>query len=111
VLTYLVHRPTDLFCTMLVGIHRTFSVTFCYNAWTIYAIYSLYVYVLSHCFESVWSTGGFVLAEGPKGGWIYPNASESVFSTTTRQYLTSLYWSTLTLTTIGDLPAPESNWQ
>jgi hypothetical protein len=26
-------------------------------------------------------------------------------------YLRCLYWSTLTLTTIGDLPPPETNWQ
>ncbi|CAF5151787.1 unnamed protein product, partial [Rotaria magnacalcarata] len=25
-------------------------------------------------------------------------------------YLRCLYWSTLTLTTIGDLPPPETNW-
>lgn len=38
-------------------------------------------------------------------------ANTSDFSFTTKQYLASLYWSTLTLTTIGDLPSPQSNWQ
>lgn len=31
------------------------------------------------------------------------------YATLTRKYLGSLYWSTLTLTTIGDLPTPETN--
>lgn len=31
------------------------------------------------------------------------------YATLARKYLGSLYWSTLTLTTIGDLPTPETN--
>ena len=44
------------------------------------------------------------------GEWGYPKP-EGEFATLTRKYLKSLYWSTLTLTTIGDLPPPESNWE
>ena len=49
-------------------------------------------------------------AEGFEGTWGYPKPIGD-FSSVTRMYLKSLYWSTLTLTTIGDLPPPESNWE
>ncbi|CAG0923417.1 unnamed protein product, partial [Notodromas monacha] len=42
------------------------------------------------------------------GEWVYPNP-RGAFGTLTRKYLASMYWSTLTLTTIGDLPTPETN--
>ena len=45
-----------------------------------------------------------------KGGWGYPKPVGE-FASVNRIYLKSLYWSTLTLTTIGDLPPPESNWE
>ncbi|XP_065201656.1 uncharacterized protein LOC135832373 isoform X3 [Planococcus citri] len=47
-------------------------------------------------------------AEGFKGDWVYPYRPGD-YATLTRKYLGSLYWSTLTLTTIGDLPTPETN--
>ena len=49
-------------------------------------------------------------AEGFYGAWGYPEPVGE-FSSVTRKYLKSLYWSTLTLTTIGDLPPPETNWE
>lgn len=48
-------------------------------------------------------------AEGFKGDWVYPYRPTGEYATLTRKYLGSLYWSTLTLTTIGDLPTPETN--
>ncbi|XP_043669715.1 uncharacterized protein LOC122629901 isoform X2 [Vespula pensylvanica] len=47
-------------------------------------------------------------AEGFQGDWVYPYRPGE-YATLTRKYLGSLYWSTLTLTTIGDLPTPETN--
>ncbi|CAM2700574.1 unnamed protein product [Rotaria socialis] len=49
-------------------------------------------------------------AEGFVGYWSYPKPVGN-FSQLTKMYLRCLYWSTLTLTTIGDLPPPETNWQ
>ncbi|XP_050407949.1 cyclic nucleotide-gated olfactory channel isoform X2 [Patella vulgata] len=49
-------------------------------------------------------------AEGFRGGWSYPQPVGE-YASVTRKYLASLFWSTLTLTTIGDLPPPESNWE
>ncbi|XP_043252602.1 uncharacterized protein LOC122397492 [Colletes gigas] len=47
-------------------------------------------------------------AEGFQGDWVYPYRPGE-YASLTRKYLGSLYWSTLTLTTIGDLPTPETN--
>ena len=42
-----------------------------------------------------------------ESGWLYSDNSTDVI----RLYLHSLYWSTLTLTTIGDMPRPKSLWE
>jgi hypothetical protein len=47
--------------------------------------------------------------EGPGSNeWVYP-AMNGSFVSLTRKYARSFYWSTLTLTAIGDLPAPETD--
>ncbi|XP_038631580.1 cyclic nucleotide-gated olfactory channel-like [Scyliorhinus canicula] len=38
--------------------------------------------------------------------WVYPNISDPAHGYLAREYIYSLYWSTLTLTTIGETPAP-----
>ena len=38
--------------------------------------------------------------------WVYPDMSDPVYGSLTRCYVYCLYWSTLTLTTIGEMPAP-----
>ncbi|KAI8510529.1 Cyclic nucleotide-gated olfactory channel, partial [Branchiostoma belcheri] len=42
-------------------------------------------------------------------GWVYPNTSYPINNTLSRKYIYSLYWSTLTLTTIGETPTPEQD--
>lgn len=49
-------------------------------------------------------------AEQFSTGWGYP-LPVGEYASVTQKYLRSLYWSTLTLTTIGDLQSPESNWE
>ncbi|XP_038059876.1 cyclic nucleotide-gated cation channel alpha-3-like [Patiria miniata] len=44
------------------------------------------------------------------GDWVYP-FPEGEFNSTTRMYLMSFYWSTLTLTLLGDIPVPSSEWE
>uniref|UniRef100_A0A671S7Q3 Cyclic nucleotide-gated channel rod photoreceptor subunit alpha-like n=1 Tax=Sinocyclocheilus anshuiensis TaxID=1608454 RepID=A0A671S7Q3_9TELE len=39
--------------------------------------------------------------------WVYPALTEPEFGELMRKYSFSLYWSTLTLTTIGEMPSPE----
>lgn len=41
-------------------------------------------------------------------GWVYPNVNDPNFAGFWKQYLCCFYWSTLTLTTIGDVPTPEN---
>ena len=50
--------------------------------------------------------------------WVYPNATADganstggPYTTLTHQYLFSLHWSTLTLTTIGEVPGPVTDWE
>jgi len=38
--------------------------------------------------------------------WVYPDPNIPPFDTLMRKYVYSLYWSTLTLTTIGEIPMP-----
>ncbi|XP_032389308.1 cyclic nucleotide gated channel subunit alpha 2b [Etheostoma spectabile] len=38
--------------------------------------------------------------------WVFPDHSKPEFSSLTRSYVYCLYWSTLTLTTIGEMPPP-----
>uniref|UniRef100_UPI00358FDF0C cyclic nucleotide-gated channel cone photoreceptor subunit alpha-like n=1 Tax=Myxine glutinosa TaxID=7769 RepID=UPI00358FDF0C len=38
--------------------------------------------------------------------WVYPNISHPEYGRLARKYIYCLYWSTLTLTTIGETPAP-----
>ena len=70
----------------------------------------LYMALLIHwdaCFYFLMSMGiGF-----GSDSWVYPNITdefgyENEFATLSRQYLVSLYWSTLILTTIGEFPGP-----
>lgn len=51
----------------------------------------------------------FLISKGIGFGsdeWVYPNTTLEGYDSLSRQYLFSLYWSTLTLTTIGELPGP-----
>ncbi|CAK8697530.1 cyclic nucleotide-gated channel alpha-3-like [Clavelina lepadiformis] len=41
--------------------------------------------------------------------WVYPDPTEPPFDTMLRKYVYSLYWSALTLTTIGETPMPETD--
>lgn len=41
--------------------------------------------------------------------WVYPNVTNPIYQPLTRKYIYSFYWSTLTLTTIGETPVPEKD--
>ncbi len=117
--------PLD-FLQFIIGIHplirfpRFLKVyrlyRFCYmvetrtiypNMWRV-ANLSHILFLGSHWFAAFY----FMIskAENFEGVWGYPHP-EGEYSFVARKYLKSLYWSTLTLTTIGDLPPPESNWE
>uniref|UniRef100_A0A672FAR9 Cyclic nucleotide gated channel subunit alpha 2 n=1 Tax=Salarias fasciatus TaxID=181472 RepID=A0A672FAR9_SALFA len=74
------------------------------NAFRIWKLV-LYILVIIH-----WNACGYysfskVLGLG-SDSWVYPNASDPEFGSLTRTYIYCLYWSTLTLTTIGETPPP-----
>ncbi|XP_071057205.1 uncharacterized protein [Onthophagus taurus] len=75
------------------------------NLWRVINLIHILL-ILAHWFGCFY----FLLsqAEGFQGDWVYPYRPGD-YATLTRKYLGSLYWSTLTLTTIGDLPTPETN--
>ncbi|KAG8199681.1 hypothetical protein JTE90_022131 [Oedothorax gibbosus] len=41
--------------------------------------------------------------------WVYKNVSDPKYGSLSHQYIYSFYWSTLTLTTIGEVPVPEQD--
>jgi hypothetical protein len=94
--------------------YRTIDFYYMYESRTLYpnvwrvANLTHILFLLGH-----WFAGFYFLiskVEGFKGHWSYPSP-ENEFAQLPRMYLRCLYWSTLTLTTIGDLPPAETNWQ
>jgi len=75
------------------------------NVWRVLNLIHILI-ILAHWFGCFY----FLIseAEGFKGDWVYPY-QPGEYSTLLRKYLASFYWATLTLTTIGDLPTPETN--
>ncbi|KAF5284189.1 hypothetical protein FQR65_LT00189 [Abscondita terminalis] len=75
--------------------------------------FGCFYYLLSEAEGFQVSSGGRTVSKSVycfffKGDWVYPYRPGD-YATLARKYLGSLYWSTLTLTTIGDLPTPETN--
>ncbi|XP_062412530.1 cyclic nucleotide-gated channel cone photoreceptor subunit alpha [Sardina pilchardus] len=68
----------------------------------------LYILIIIHwngcLFFSISKTIGF-----GKDTWVYPNTSHPEFGRLARKYIYCLYWSTLTLTCIGEVPPPVSD--
>ncbi|KAK0090440.1 hypothetical protein PV325_000104 [Microctonus aethiopoides] len=75
------------------------------NLWRVFNLIHILL-ILAHWFGCFY----YLLSEAEdfQGDWVYPYRPGE-YATLTRKYLGSLYWSTLTLTTIGDLPTPETN--
>ncbi|XP_047463862.1 cyclic nucleotide gated channel subunit alpha 2b [Mugil cephalus] len=65
----------------------------------------LYILVIIHWNACIYYAISKSLGFG-SDTWVFPNTSKPEFSTLTRSYVYCLYWSTLTLTTIGEMPAP-----
>ncbi|XP_035266793.1 cyclic nucleotide-gated cation channel-like [Anguilla anguilla] len=65
----------------------------------------LYILVIIHWNACIYFAISKSLGFG-SDTWVYPNISDPEFGSLARGYIYCLYWSTLTLTTIGEMPAP-----
>uniref|UniRef100_A0A3Q3X180 Cyclic nucleotide-binding domain-containing protein n=1 Tax=Mola mola TaxID=94237 RepID=A0A3Q3X180_MOLML len=65
----------------------------------------LYILVIIHWNACIYYAISKSLGFG-SDTWVFPNISKPEYSSLTRGYVYCLYWSTLTLTTIGEMPAP-----
>lgn len=76
------------------------------NLWRILSLLHI-LSLLNHFFAAGYSIVCRHFSTGD-GDWTY-NPSEEWSNNTVHRYLASLYWSTITLTTIGDVPEPSTN--
>ncbi|XP_066517405.1 cyclic nucleotide-gated channel cone photoreceptor subunit alpha [Hoplias malabaricus] len=65
----------------------------------------LYILIIIHWNACIFFAISKALGFG-SDTWVYPNISDPQYGRLTRKYIYSLYWSTLTLTTIGETPPP-----
>uniref|UniRef100_A0A665U0H5 Cyclic nucleotide-binding domain-containing protein n=1 Tax=Echeneis naucrates TaxID=173247 RepID=A0A665U0H5_ECHNA len=65
----------------------------------------LYILVIIHWNACIYYAISKSLGFG-SDTWVFPNTSRPEYASLTRSYVYCLYWSTLTLTTIGEMPAP-----
>ncbi|XP_076847162.1 cyclic nucleotide gated channel subunit alpha 2b [Brachyhypopomus gauderio] len=65
----------------------------------------LYILVIIHWNACIYYAISKSLGLG-SDEWVYPNTTDSEFGSLTHCYVYCFYWSTLTLTTIGEMPPP-----
>ncbi|XP_021143349.1 cyclic nucleotide-gated cation channel alpha-3 isoform X2 [Columba livia] len=65
----------------------------------------LYILIIIHWNACIYFAISKVIGFGTDS-WVYPNTSIPEYARLSRKYIYSLYWSTLTLTTIGETPPP-----
>lgn len=65
-----------------------------------------YILVIIHWNACIYFSVSYYIGFG-SDSWVYKNVSEPKYSTFRYQYIYCFYWSTLTLTTIGEVPVPE----
>ncbi|XP_014815627.1 PREDICTED: cyclic nucleotide-gated cation channel alpha-3 isoform X1 [Calidris pugnax] len=65
----------------------------------------LYILIIIHWNACIYFAISKLIGFGTDS-WVYPNVSNPEFGRLSRKYIYSLYWSTLTLTTIGETPPP-----
>lgn len=65
----------------------------------------LYILIIIHWNACIYFAISKAIGFGTDS-WVYPNVSIPEYGRLSRKYIYSLYWSTLTLTTIGETPPP-----
>nr|XP_039264731.1 cyclic nucleotide-gated cation channel alpha-3-like [Styela clava] len=79
--------------------------TSCPNLFRI-SILVLYIVVIIHWNACIYYAISNAIGFGTDR-WVYPDITEYPFNTLSRKYIYCMYWSTLTLTTIGETPMPD----
>ncbi|XP_076446355.1 cyclic nucleotide-gated channel alpha-3-like [Babylonia areolata] len=108
-----VHKPYVRFNRLLrirrlfEFFNRTETRTSFTGLWRIMTLI-LYILIIIH-----WNACIYYAISGAIGfgedKWVYPNITLPKYRPLTRKYIYSFYWSTLTLTTIGETPQPETD--
>ncbi|KAG8453645.1 hypothetical protein GDO86_000324 [Hymenochirus boettgeri] len=65
----------------------------------------MYIVIIIHWNACVYYSISKAIGFG-EDTWVYPNTTDPEYGRLARKYVYSLYWSTLTLTTIGETPPP-----
>uniref|UniRef100_F7EUQ9 Cyclic nucleotide-gated channel alpha-1 n=1 Tax=Monodelphis domestica TaxID=13616 RepID=F7EUQ9_MONDO len=65
----------------------------------------MYIVIIIHWNACIYYSISKVIGFG-NDTWVYPDTNDPEFGRLARKYVYSLYWSTLTLTTIGETPPP-----
>ncbi|CAH2315925.1 cyclic nucleotide-gated olfactory channel isoform X1 [Pelobates cultripes] len=65
----------------------------------------LYILLIIHWNACIYYAISKAIGFG-QDSWVYPNVTDPNYGYLTREYVYCLYWSTLTLTTIGETPPP-----
>ncbi|XP_029460812.1 cyclic nucleotide-gated olfactory channel isoform X2 [Rhinatrema bivittatum] len=65
----------------------------------------LYILIIIHWNACIYYAISKSIGFG-EDSWVYPNITDPNYGYLTREYIYCLYWSTLTLTTIGETPPP-----
>ncbi|XP_058526119.1 cGMP-gated cation channel alpha-1 isoform X2 [Ochotona princeps] len=65
----------------------------------------MYIVIIIHWNACVYYSISKAIGFG-NDAWVYPDVNDPEFGRLARKYVYSLYWSTLTLTTIGETPPP-----
>nr|XP_039268986.1 cyclic nucleotide-gated olfactory channel-like isoform X1 [Styela clava] len=72
------------------------------------SILVLYIVVIIHWNACIYYALSSAIGFGTDG-WVYPNVTIYPYNTLSRKYIYSVYWSTITMTTIGETPTPEQD--
>ncbi|XP_076365887.1 cyclic nucleotide-gated channel alpha-3-like isoform X1 [Tachypleus tridentatus] len=69
-----------------------------------------YILVIIHWNACLFFSVSYLIGFG-NDSWVYQNVSIPVYATLNYQYIYCFYWSTLTLTTIGEVPVPVKDYE
>ncbi|OXA53317.1 Cyclic nucleotide-gated cation channel subunit A [Folsomia candida] len=115
---YPTHCPAIVPCPVIFRLNRLFRIhrlneffektesrTTFPNAFRIAKVV-LYILVIIHWNGCFYFAMSYYIGFG-SDGWVYRNITVGKYADLSHQYIYSFYWSTLTLTTIGEVPPPE----